>query len=148
MLWWQWMILGMVLAAIEMAGPGAFFFIFFGVGAGLVGLLTLVGLGGPAWVQWLLFSVLSLVALALFRGRLLRRQQAMIDATPGIDDNFVGEVAVAIDDMAPGAHGRAELRGTGWTALNVAPTPIARGTRCVVRHVDGLLLHLVPEGGH
>lgn len=148
MLWWQWVILGMVLAAIEMAGPGAFFFIFFGVGAVLVGLLVLVGAGGPPWVQWLLFSILSLVSLALFRGRLVQRQKAMLDATPGVDDNFVGEVAVAIDDIAPGAHGRAELRGTGWTALNVGPEPIAQGRRCTVRRVDGLLLHLVPEGGH
>jgi inner membrane protein len=148
MLWWYWVILGMALAAIEVAGPGVFFFIFFGVGAVAVGLLVLVGIGGPPWVQWLLFSVLSLVSLGLFRGRLLQRQKAMLDSTPGVDDNFVGEVAVAIDDIAPGAHGRAELRGTGWSALNVGPEPIVRGCRCVVRRVDGLLLHLVPEGGH
>ena len=32
MLWWHWIVLGLVLAALEMAGAGGFFIIFFGVG--------------------------------------------------------------------------------------------------------------------
>ena len=36
---WMWIAMGLVLAAIELATPGGFFIIFFGVGAVGVGLL-------------------------------------------------------------------------------------------------------------
>ena len=35
MIWWQWALLGLVLAAAEILTPGGFFVIFFGL-AGLV----------------------------------------------------------------------------------------------------------------
>ena len=75
MLWWHWAVLGLVLAALELASPGGFFIIFFGVGALVVGLLTFLGVGGPAWLQWLLFTILSLAALKLFRDPLLRHMR-------------------------------------------------------------------------
>ena len=47
MTWWMWVALGLVLGAIELATPGGFFVIFFGVGAVIVGLAELAGLGLP-----------------------------------------------------------------------------------------------------
>jgi hypothetical protein len=145
MLWWHWIVIGLILAVFEIAGPGGFFIIFFGVGAVVVGLLDLVGLSGPLWVQWLLFSFVSVVSLLLFRDPLLRRLRAS-EAAPRVDV-LEGEIAVPHDDIAPGAVGRAELRGSQWSARNASPTTLARGQRCVVTKVDGLLLFIEPEGG-
>ncbi len=47
-----------------------------------------------------------------------------------------------LEDLAPGAVGNAELRGTAWTARNVDARPLARGERSVVTQVDGLVLSL------
>jgi len=37
------------------------------------------------------------------------------------------------------------VRGTAWTARNVDASHVAAGQRCVVTHVDGLLLSIRPE---
>jgi len=71
MLWWQWLVVGLVLIALEMAASGGFYVIFFGIAALTIGGLHLFGLAGPAWFQFLLFSVLSVASLALFRSPLM-----------------------------------------------------------------------------
>lgn len=144
MLWWHWIVLGLVLAGLEMASAGGFFIIFFGAGAIVVGLLTAADLAGPLWMQWLLFSVLSLVALALFRNPVLRRMRAGMPSGPV--DALTSDIATTIEDIAPGAVGRAELRGSAWSARNVGAAPLRKGQRCTVQRVDGLMLHITAEG--
>lgn len=144
MLWWHWIVLGLVLAALEMASAGGFFIIFFGAGAIVVGLLTAADVAGPLWVQWLLFSVLSLAALALFRNPLLKRMRASMPSAP--IDALTSDIATTTEDIAPGAVGRAELRGSAWSARNVGASPLVKGQRCTVRRVDGLMLHITAEG--
>ncbi len=71
MTWWLWIVLGLILLGLELSTPGGFFIAFFGAGALVVGLLTGSGLAGPVWLQWLLFSILSIVFLIFFRRPLL-----------------------------------------------------------------------------
>jgi inner membrane protein len=142
MTWWIWVALGLVLAAIELATPGGLFIIFFGIAALAVGALTLTGLVATTWVQWLLFPVIALVAVRLFRQPLLGRLRLRDDADV---DSLIGELAVPSSDVAPGGHGRAEMRGTTWNVRNVAAAPIAAGQRCRVVMVQGLVLDIRPE---
>ena len=143
-LWWHWMVLGLLLAAAEMASAGGFYIIFFGVGAMVVGILSALGIAGPVWMQTFLFSAISIGSLALFRSRLLKMMQPNPQA-PSVDA-LVGEVAVATEDVAAGSIGKVELRGSSWSARNDAGVVVTRGTRCRVTGVDGLMLHVVPEG--
>lgn len=144
MVWWEWLVLGLVLAGIELVTPGGFYVIFFGVAALVVGGLSLAGLSGPLWLQWLLFSTLSIATLLLFRNPLLR---LLGTNTPGPNvDTMTGETALPLDTIAPGAVGRAELRGTVWQARNVGSTTLAQGQRCIVTRVDGLQISIQPEG--
>ena len=143
MTWWFWIALGLALSALELATPGGIFIIFFGVAALVIGLLALAGLSGPLWVQWLLFPVLALVSLRVFRRPILNRLG--IGGNRGDVDSLVGEVAVTAETLAPGAHGRAELRGTTWNARNVDTVPIVPGQRCRVVAVQGLMLDLRSE---
>lgn len=145
MLWWHWVAIGMILAVVEMAGPGGFFIIFFAVGALAVGFLTLSGASGPLWVQWLLFTVVSLLSLLLFRRPLLAWMRRF-EGQAGPVDLMEGTIAIPAEDIAPGAVGRAELRGSIWTARNAGSTVLTRGQRCVVARVDGFTLSLMPEG--
>jgi membrane protein implicated in regulation of membrane protease activity len=143
--WWLWILVGIGLLAAEIVTPGGFFVLFFGVAALLVGALAVIGLGGPPALQWLLFSVLSVVSLLLFRRRLVER---FTPATTGqLDeiDSLRGEVAIASEDLAPGALGKAELRGTIWTVKNVGDQPLRAGQRGRVDGKDGLTLFVRPE---
>jgi membrane protein implicated in regulation of membrane protease activity len=142
MTWWWWVALGLILGAIELATPGGFFVIFFGVAALAVGLAELAGLGLPAWGQWLVFPILAIVALRLFRRPLLARLQP---ATAAPVDSMVSEVATPVTSIDPGQHGRAELRGAVWAARNVGDSAVAAGQRCRVVAVTGLQLDIRPE---
>lgn len=144
-LWWHWLVLGLILVAGELATPGGFYLVFFGLAAIVVGLLASAGLAGPVTVQVLGFSVLSVGLLLLFRARLLSWMQR--DPQSPAIDTLVGEVATTIEPLAPHAVGKVELRGTSWSARNASDAAIAAGQRCRVARVEGLMLHVRPEGG-
>jgi membrane protein implicated in regulation of membrane protease activity len=138
--WWLWLLIGLGLLAVELFTPGGFYVVFFGVGALVVGALTGFGAGGPPWTQWLIFSAVSILSLLLFRRRLLARTGM---AGPSVAmDTLEGEIAIPMEDIAPGAHGKAELRGTSWNAENIDTQPLAKGRRCRVTRVQGLTLLL------
>ena len=73
MLWWHWLLLGLVLTAMELAASGGFYIVFFGVAAIVIAVLSLFDLAGPLWFQFLLFSALSVASLVLFRNPIMRR---------------------------------------------------------------------------
>jgi len=138
MLWWVWILLGFLLLLAELLTPGGLYLLFFGVAAILVGLFAGLNLVGPPWMQWLMFSILSVAALSLFRRPLLKRLRPATLAQEV--DSLVGETAIALEDMAADAVGKAELRGTAWSARNVGANSLTRGQRCTVERVDGLML--------
>jgi membrane protein implicated in regulation of membrane protease activity len=144
MFWWHWAVLGLFLAALEILTPGGFYLLFFGLGSLAVSVLTLLGIGGPLWMQILLFSLFSIISLALFRNPLVRMMQRKTDGRPPID-TLVGELAIPVMAIEPGAVGQAELRGTTWTARNSGTHVIPAGCRCSVIQVDGLVITIEPE---
>ena len=140
MTWWAWMLLGLVLAALEMATPGGFYIVFFGIGALAVGLLDLLGVPLSAPVQVLLFVGISVGSLLTLRNPLKRRFASQMPAAPV--DSIAGEMAEALEDIPAGGLGKVELRGSVWSAQNTGPDGMAKGTRCRVERVDGLTLHV------
>jgi membrane protein implicated in regulation of membrane protease activity len=144
MLWWYWAVLGLFLAALEILTPGGFYLLFFGVGGLAVAVLTWVGLGGPVWFQVLLFSVFSIISVMLFRNPLLRMMQRKTSGNVPTA-TLVGELAVPVAAIEPGAVGKAELRGTTWTARNSGAKAIPPGCRCKVVRIDGLVITIEPE---
>lgn len=136
--WWHWVLLGLVLCLAEIATPGGFYLMFFGLGGLAVGLLIALGTLTVDWMQWLVFSVVSASALLLLRKPLVQRLK---DSTPHRDsDTMVGEHAKATTALEPGATGQVELRGTVWKARNVGESLLVAGQNCRVMHVHGLTL--------
>ena len=144
MVWWLWILAGLALFAAELLTPGGFFIIFFGVAALLVGALTGLRLIGPVWLQWLLFSILSVVFLLLFRKPLLEWMKGREPQRAAVD-TLVGETALLTEDLAPGGIGKAELRGTSWSVRSRDGLALAKGRRCRVEQVDGLTLWVRAE---
>jgi len=136
--WWFWVLLGLALLFLELVTPTGFYLLFFGVAAVLVGLLAAVGLDGPAWLQWLLFSLLSIGSLLLLRGRLQERMRRVAPAQP--DNDLVGGTAQALENIDVDGYGQVELRGTSWRAKNAGSEPIAKSENCQVDRVEGVVL--------
>jgi inner membrane protein len=141
--WWIWILLGLLLFLAELVTSGGFYFMFFGIGAVVVGVLAGFGAAGPLWFQFILFSILALATLWLFREKLLQLTEGV--ALQNVD-SLVGETAVASDQIAVNGIGKAEMRGTSWSARNIGDQPLKRGERAKVERVEGLTLIVRPEG--
>jgi membrane protein implicated in regulation of membrane protease activity len=126
----------------EMLVDSEFFLVFLGFAALVTGGLGAAGLSGPIALQWTIFAVLSVVLLVGFRRKIYGLVRG---ADPPGYENMVGELAVALDPIAPGGQGRAELHGTTWTARNLASAPLAAGQSIRVERIDGLTIHVRPE---
>jgi inner membrane protein len=144
MVWWYWMVLGLALLGAEMTTPGGFYMIFFGLSALLVGTLAGLAIVNTDWLQWLLFSVIAISSLLFFRGPLLARMSDGRKAHAEVD-SLVGEVVIPLEALPAGATGKAELRGTTWTAKNVGSNAFHKGQRGKVTNVDGLTLWITTE---
>jgi membrane protein implicated in regulation of membrane protease activity len=142
--WWHWLVLGLLLIALELAASGGFYVIFFGIAAVLISLMAALGADLPVWMELMLFSTLSIGSLLFFRSPLLRWLN--VDGAGADVDSLVGETGVAQQEMPPGAIGRVEMRGTSWTARNSGATALATGQRCTVLRVDRLTLFVEAEG--
>ncbi len=140
--WWGWIVVGVLLLGGEMLADAGFYLVFLGVAAVLTGLLGAAGLSGGIAMQWAIFGALSVVLLVGFRARVYGRLRG--SAAPG-HESIVGETALVQQGIAPGALGRAELRGSSWSARNVGTAPIAAGGRAQVVRVEGLVIDVRGE---
>ena len=138
MAWWVWVLAAFLLLIIEFFTTTAHVG-FFAVGAFLVAILVSLNAGGPLWFQLIFFATSSVVLLVFVRPIIVRKLG--LNKTPLVDQ-ISGEHAVAIEEMAVQSDGRAEMRGTTWSARNIGDTPLARGQKCVVDRVVGLTLYV------
>jgi membrane protein implicated in regulation of membrane protease activity len=140
--WWLWLAGGMALVIAELVTPSGFFIIFFGIGALAVGLLAAAELITTPWLQWFLFTTLSVAALLIFRGRL--QAKVLIPPTTQVD-SLIGVRAIVQERLLPGVVGKVEVRGSIWSARNTSNVALDPGQRARVAAVDGLTLAIVPE---
>ena len=138
----MWIAGGLALVVAELATPSGFFIIFFGLSALTVGMLAGLEMAGNAWVQWVLFSVLSIVYVLVFRGRL--QQKVQVPAPTNVD-SLIGVLAIVQERLLPGVVGKVEVRGSMWSARNTSSVTLDAGQRARVTAVDGLTLAVVPE---
>jgi len=134
----MWFLAGVALLVFELLTPGGFFAVFFGFAAIAVGLLTAVHLAGPAWLQWLLFSGLSVAGVLALRRPMIQRFGLQPPALP--EQELRGEWALVTEEVRPGEVGKVELRGTAWSAR--ANRTVRVGERVPVERVDGLTVWL------
>ena len=138
----MWLAAGLVLVVAELATPGGFVIIFFGIAALVVGVLGLLGVVTSPALQFLLFSVLSVGSLAILRGRL---QSKLRTPSSVAVDSLIGDLAIPQERLSPGVVGRVEVRGSSWTARNTSAVTLDVGQRARVAGVDGLTLAVIPE---
>lgn len=138
MAWWIWILIGVALLTVEFASTTMHLGLF-AVGAFVVSILVAVGVDLPLWGQLLVFTGVSIFSLLFIRPILVRKLRLHETRTV---DTLVGEQAVALDEIGPAGLGKAEMRGSTWSARNVGETVLLRGQRCVVAGVEGLVIHI------
>ena len=144
MIWWYWLLLGLLLLGAEMMTPGGFYILFFGLAALVVGAVAGMELVQGDSAQWLLFSGIAVASLLVFRGPLMARLNFASRNTADVN-SMVGEIAIPLETMTAGSVGKVELRGTTWSAKNAGSAPLNKGQRSKVTGMDGLTLWISAE---
>jgi hypothetical protein len=80
--------------------------------------------------------------LLFFRRPLLERFR-VLQGRPV--DRLEGEMAVVLEEVRPGEVGKAELRGSTWSARTAGETALGPGQRGLVERVEGLTLWIRAE---
>jgi membrane protein implicated in regulation of membrane protease activity len=138
MIWWIWILVGLGLLVVELFVPTGFFIFLIGIGAIATGLLAAVGLAGPPWLHWFLLVAISSVLLAFVRKYMLGREAT----TSGRDSDRgpEGKEVEITSEIASGAVGEGQLRGSVWRVRNECLDTLTPGTRCLVAAVEGITL--------
>ncbi len=129
-----WLILLVILVAGEAITVGLTF-IWFAVGA-VGGLLTAV-LGGPIWLQVVVFLLLSALTLVLVRPAAARL------LTPGLSptnaDRVLSQIALVTEEIDNIAEtGQVKLFGQVWTARSENGEVIPVQTRVRILRIEGV----------
>lgn len=117
MIWLWWLGGALVLGVIETLTADLTFLML--AGGALGGALT-ASVGGPAWVQVIVFAIVSALLLVLVRPWAKRR---LAHATPAERTNaeaLIGASAVALTAVSA-REGRVSLAGGEWSARLVSP---------------------------
>ncbi|MCL2104910.1 MAG: NfeD family protein [Kiritimatiellaeota bacterium] len=122
-----WVFLGVVFLVLEVAAPGLIS-VFFGMAALVVALVTWTLAPSPT-VQWLLFSVFSVLSLFLLRRMLRKTFVGEKSAAENVEDDFVGKSATVVEPVLPSRAGRVEFRGCSWTAESDEEIPTGTTVR-------------------
>jgi membrane protein implicated in regulation of membrane protease activity len=134
-----WLLVGVLLIGLELLTPG-FVVVFFGIGALINGLLSLLipGLSLNFLIQFLLWggtSLLSLLALRRFFKRTFRGKEIADDG----HDEFVGQTAEVIEAVTQKKPGRVSFQGTTWKAVTY-DSDLAAGDSVEIMKKENLTL--------
>ena len=114
---WSWIVLGLLLLTVEIVAASTFF-LWFGISALVVGLVTFVLGGTDFWswqAQWIVFVTLSILLVIIGRKYLANRITEESD-NPNLNrraTQLIGREAVLIEAISQGI-GRIKLGDTIW----------------------------------
>ena len=136
-----WLVLVIVFIVVEAACPFHLVSIWFAVGSLAAMVISL--LGGPVWLQILLFTVVSAGLLAClwpFTKKFLRPHLTKTNVDSVIGSQ--GYVTADIDNIH--AQGQVKLNGMEWTARSTDGSPIPSGTLVKVDRIEGVKAFVSP----
>jgi len=122
-----WLVFGIGLIILEVMTPGLVS-LFFGLAALTVALAAwLIPLSQG--VQWLAFSVFSIIYILLLRQSLKKVFNGDKEVSERLGDEFSGKRAVVVEAVAPNRPGRVEFCGCTWTAEADAELAVGSSVR-------------------
>ena len=139
-LWWHWIVLGIVLMLAELAVP-AFFLVWFGLGAVIVGAIVFLFPGLPLAWQVILWTGSSIAFVWLwfriFKPGMHKTRSGMSKGA------LIGEIGLVIRDIRPFDKGQIRfqkpiLGSEIWESI--ADEEIKVGERIKVMDVEGNIL--------
>ena len=141
---WQWIWLAAAVAGVvgEIATAGTFFLLPFGIGAALACALAFLGVG--LGLQWLVFVVVSIAAVAATRPLAKRLDSSGSPSAVGAR-RWVGQSGTVLRAIPPGHEaGVVRIGGEEWRAQSRDGVAVPAGARVLVVEVTGTRLVVLP----
>jgi len=138
-----WLYAGIGLIILEVMTPGMVS-IFFGLSALVLALITWLVPGVPQLAQWLMFSLFSILFIALLRKTLKQTFSGSSEVTDDMFDSYSGKNAVVVEFIKPSKPGRVEFNGSTWVAE--AETELEVGTPVRIKRKKNLTFHVEKLG--
>lgn len=136
-----WFMIGLILLLAELALPGLIV-VFFGAGAWITALACLF-LDISFNSQLILFMVISVLSLVLFRKSLQKHWWQKQHSVNELTDEFLGRTCTVAVDIQPGpAGGKVTFKGTTWKALSTESIPAGETVRIIGK--DSIVLLVEP----
>jgi len=136
---WHWWVLGVALLVMEVLVPGTFF-LWMAAAAGIVGVLLLPFPDMDWKIQLLVFSVLSVGAIAAWQVYLRRNPTETDDNTLNRRGaQYIGR-RVTLNEPLVNGRGRVQIDDTYWNVATVDGADVAAGAKITVTGVDGIVL--------
>jgi membrane protein implicated in regulation of membrane protease activity len=133
---WHWLILAVALVILEVFAPGAFF-LWLGIAAGVVGALVYLAPALGWEYQVLVFSVLSVISIVVWR-KFFRTEAADTDQ-PTLNrrgEQYVGRTFTLSEPVVNG-EGKIRVDDSTW---KIHGKDCAAGSQVKVTGVDGTIL--------
>jgi inner membrane protein len=131
----MWMFIGIALLVIELLST-TFFILFFGLAA-----LTTAGIAYiwtiPLHDEILWFTICAFLYFICFR-KLLKKKKK----TPDTQDELIGQLARAYEDIMPHQLGKVMVGDTCWTATSTLP--VQKGSQVKILAHHNLTLEVTP----
>ena len=132
---WHWLIVAVILLSVEMM-IGAYYFLWMGIAAAIVGGIMYFMLSLPWLAQVIVFTVLSLSSFILFKK--YQKRNPVISDQPALNkrgQQYVGRVFTLNEPIVNGI-GKVKVDDTTW---KVSGEDMAAGAKVRVIAVDGTI---------
>lgn len=130
-----WAIVGVLLLIVEIIAV-SFFTMFLGIGALAVALLSWMGLIDGLTAQLIVFIVVSVASLLIFRNKL----KSSFDKKSEGYNEFSGERVKVVETILPNQEGKVFFRGANWIAYSHATEDLPKGSQVTIKKADGIRL--------
>ena len=136
-LWQFWAIMAFLFLILELTS-GDFFILCFAIGAAVVTLLSLTGIGF-LW-QLLIFAIVSVLCLFFVRPVMLRYFHRNDPDRKSNADALIGQEGRVSETIAAGGYGRVAIDGDDWKAVSADGGEIKEGTKVRVVSLDSIII--------
>lgn len=107
--------------------------------AGAAAAIVAEFLGAQIWLQWVVFVIVSAVALVITRPLVRKLTQTKVQPTNA--DRCIGQTAIVVEDINNiEGKGQVNVNGVVWTARSSDGSIFKKDERVTVEKIDGVKL--------
>tara|TARA_R110000782_G_scaffold156515_1_gene248701 strand:+ start:183 stop:641 length:459 start_codon:yes stop_codon:yes gene_type:complete len=138
---WYWLIAAVVMIIIEMILPAAYF-LWMGISAFIVGLIIYAAPSMPVLIQVIIFGVLSVVSLILYKRH--KKSNPNVNDQPNLNrrgEQYVGR-SFTLDEAIVNGVGKVKVDDSIW---KVKGNDMPAGMKVRVMSVEGTIFNVETE---